>query len=282
MTVGVQDVETVPATDDVRPDVSLAIRRDAPQVELQDTLQIAEVFVKSGFFADSVKLSQAAVKIMAGREFGFGPFASMRGLYIISGRVAMEANLMAQAIKRGGKYNYRVVDLTDQGCTIDFYERGQKIGTSTFSKEDAKKAGTKNMEKFPRNMLFARALSNGAKWYTPDAFGAPVYSPDELGMTEREDGTFHEPVPAEVVQAHVTEPKRKSETTPATATPEAGKPYRITAVEEGNPVVLVTEAGRFSATPEMLIPAKSALQSKAQVILEAAVNGVVTSIEEME
>jgi hypothetical protein len=30
-------------------------------------------------------------------------------------------------------------------------------------------------------MLYARALSNGAKWYCPDVFGGPIYTPDELG-----------------------------------------------------------------------------------------------------
>lgn len=30
-------------------------------------------------------------------------------------------------------------------------------------------------------MLFARAISNGAKWYCPDLSGGPLYTPDELG-----------------------------------------------------------------------------------------------------
>ena len=39
-----------------------------------------------------------------------------------------------------------------------------------------------NWRKYPRNMLFARAISNGARWYCPDLFGgSPVYTPDELG-----------------------------------------------------------------------------------------------------
>jgi hypothetical protein len=29
-------------------------------------------------------------------------------------------------------------------------------------------------------MYFARAMSNGAKWYTPDVFSGPIYTPDEL------------------------------------------------------------------------------------------------------
>lgn len=164
------------------------------QGDIGSVMDTARVFVQSGFFQDVKSLSQAAVKIMAGREYGFGPFASMRGVYIISGKCALESNLMATAIKRGGKYNYRVIEHTDRVCSIDFYEHGTHVGNSTFTADDAKKAGTKNMERFPRNMLFARALSNGAKWFCPDAFGgAPVYSPEEFHMEQRADGSYVEP-----------------------------------------------------------------------------------------
>lgn len=58
---------------------------------------------------------------------------------------------------------------------------------------DAAKAGTQNMGKFPRNMLFARCISNGVKWFCPDIFlGAPVYTPEELGATVDDDGTVVE------------------------------------------------------------------------------------------
>jgi hypothetical protein len=29
-------------------------------------------------------------------------------------------------------------------------------------------------------MLFARAISNGVKWFTPDVFSGPVYVPEEM------------------------------------------------------------------------------------------------------
>lgn len=280
--------ETYQESDDVRPNASIALRRDsAPAADLQETLQIAEVFVKSGFFKDSVKVSQAAVKIMAGREYGFGPFASMNGIYIVKEKTALASNLMATAIKRSGKYTYRVVDHSEQGCTIDFLERVNggwlKIGDSKFSREDAKKAGTQNMEKFPRNMLFARALSNGAKWHCPDAFGgAPVYVPEELGMVEREDGTYNEPDNPNA--PHIAEPRRKSDA--PLAKPDPKKAYRIAFVSDvvAGAFTLRTEDGfSLSAAPALAIAAKSALQSQAQVILGFAEDGVtVKSIEEME
>jgi hypothetical protein len=77
--------------------------------------------------------------------------------------------------------------MTAQRCEIEFRERnGDKweiIGSSEFTAQDARAAGTKNMDKYARNMLFARAMSNGARWYCPDIFGGPVYTPEEMGAT---------------------------------------------------------------------------------------------------
>jgi len=156
--------------------------------------EMGQVLVKSGFFADVKDASQAIVKVLAGRELGFGPIASMTGIYIVKGKPTLSANLMAAAIKRDPRYNYRVVQLTDEVCELIFLEKGEEIGRSIFTKNDATKAGTQNMGKFPRNMLFARALSNGVKWHCPDVMsGAPVYTPDELGA--RVDGETGEIIP---------------------------------------------------------------------------------------
>lgn len=149
---------------------------------------LGNVFVKSGFFQDTRDAAQAIVKIIAGRELGFGPMAAMVGVYIVKGRVSLSANLMAAAVKRTGKYNYRVVELSDQACELAFLENGQDVGHSRFTAADAKKAGTQNMDKYPRNMLFARAMSNGVKWYCADVFGGPVYTPEEMGAKVNEDG----------------------------------------------------------------------------------------------
>lgn len=161
---------------------AITIRDDMPIMEL------GQVLAKSGFFQDAREASQAVVKVLAGRELGFGPIASMTGVYIVKGRPALSANLMAAAIKRSERYTYRVVELSDKVAEIAFFEAGQEIGRSKFTVEDARRAGTQNMDKFPRNMLFARALSNGAKWYCPDIFGGPVYTPEELGAKVDEDG----------------------------------------------------------------------------------------------
>lgn len=166
-------------------------------------ITVGKVLAESGFFQDSRGAAQAAVKVMAGAELGFGPVASMTGVNIIKGRVTLSANLMAAAIKRHPNYTYRITEHTAERCAISFIESGEVVGESSFSMDDAKAAGLasgENYKKYPKNMLFSRALSNGAKWYCPDVFGgSPVYTPDELGATvDGETGS--------VVDGHVVEP----------------------------------------------------------------------------
>jgi hypothetical protein len=53
-------------------------------------------------------------------------------------------------------------------------------------------------------MLFARAISNGVKWYTPDVFAGPVYVPEEMENIQVTEDVKHEdvkPDPQELEQA---------------------------------------------------------------------------------
>ncbi len=187
--------------------------------ELEKT---AKALAASKYFTDLDTVSKAITKILAGQEFGFGPFASVNGIHIIQGKPAIGANLMAAAVKRSGKYNYRVIKLDDTVCEIKFYENGEEIGTSTFTVEDARKAGTKNLDKFPRNMLFARAISNGVRWFCPDALnGSSVYTPEELGAEVDSEGNVVSIDEAEVIDDvtvdavfEEAEPKVKTELEP--------------------------------------------------------------------
>jgi hypothetical protein len=196
-----------------------ALAARAPTVELgslSDLTELGQALAASGYFADAREAAQAVTKVLAGRELGFGPIASMTGVYLVKGRVTLSANLMAAAIKRHPKYDYRVKDLTDDQASVAFYEAGQEVGTSDFSMKDARDAslaGGDNWRKYPRNMLFARALSNGAKWFCPDVFaGAPVYTPDELGADV--DPETGEIIEASIPTATVVPTPRPSEPAP--------------------------------------------------------------------
>lgn len=158
----------------------------------------------SGFFQDAKDAAQAMAKIMAGAELGFPPVASMNGIYIVKGRISLSANLMAAAIKRSGKYNFKIKTITADLCELEFFENGVSVGLSSFSKAEAQKAGTQNMDKFARNMLFARAMSNGAKWYCADIFAGAVYTPEEMGAQVDGEGEVINPMSLSVQPNHVT------------------------------------------------------------------------------
>ena len=102
--------------------------------------------------------------------------------------------LIASTVKRSGIYDYKVVELTEKNCILDFFQGKEFIGRSAFSIEDAKKALTQNLDKFPKNMLFARAMSNGAKWFCPDVFAGPIYTPEEMGGEDITMDVTHEVV----------------------------------------------------------------------------------------
>lgn len=162
---------------------------------------IAKTFALTGYFdakgTNPVEIAKAVTKILAGQEMGFGPFASINGIHIIQGRPSVSGGLIATAIKRSGRYDYRIRKNTEAEVAIEFFERAgdkwESLGVSTFTVEDARKAGTQNMAKFPRNMLFNRAISNGYRWFCPDVFEAgSVYTPDELGATVNADGEYVE------------------------------------------------------------------------------------------
>lgn len=186
---------------------------------IDDISRVANMLNASGYFADSRDAAQCGVKVLAGCEMGFGAFASMAGIHIIKGKPSVGANLMAAAVKRHPKYNYRVLEHSDQVCRIEFYEywegKLQPAGTSEFTIADARKAQTQNLDKYARNMLFARAMSNGVKWYCPDVFDAPVYTPEELGASVDGEGNYLEAQAVEVVEDEqptdpvISEPQKK-------------------------------------------------------------------------
>lgn len=180
---------------------------------MDDAERAARAMSASGFFADTKQASQAIVKILAGQELGFGPFASMTGVHIIQNKPVLAANLMAAAVKRTGKYNYRVTTQTEKECVITWFENGQEVGKSSFTIQEAERAGLTrkdNWKNYPSDMLFARAISRGQKRYAPDIFnGATVYTPDEMGATVDEEGN--------VIEATQVQPL---EQTPVTIDPE--------------------------------------------------------------
>lgn len=235
----------------------------APQAQtlvtsVKDLQDIAQVFVKSGFFADTADLAKTQVKIMAGREIGLEPFASMSGIHVIKGKVTYGANVMAAKVKGSGRYDYRVREMTDKACRIMFMQfvsgKWEEVGLSEFTIEDARKAGTQNTDRFPRNMLFARAISNGVKWFCPDVTsGVTMYAPEEFGAVVDDSGKVVEVDGQAVVEGHAVDEPAAPIAQPAAEQPKAEAPKsqpEPTGTFDGmiTPTLLV-EAGLSESVP---------------------------------
>ena len=171
-------------------------------------MAVGQVMARSGLFPDITRVSQAVVKVMAGRELGIGPFAAMSDIHVIDGKPVLGARILAALVRQSPVYDYEVIEWTNARCELAFFRHGTRLEpTVAFTDADAELAGLNkptrsgkpsNHMKFPRNMKFARAMSNGVGLHCPDlTAGAPVYTPDELGI---EDPEAAEPVEATVVE----------------------------------------------------------------------------------
>lgn len=158
---------------------------------LEDIQPVCDVFVKSGIFEDVKDVAQAIVKVMAGSEIGLSPLESMMNLYIVKNRVSASSKVISSLIKKSGKYDYTVEKLDNQECVILFTKEGKELGRSSFTIKDAALAGIVNKDNwknYPRNMLFARAISNGARWYCPDVYcGYATEELDEINVEPKKE-----------------------------------------------------------------------------------------------
>jgi hypothetical protein len=158
---------------------------------LDDLARVAKSVAESGYFKDANTPQKVAVKMFYAMAMGFSPIAGLTGVDLIEGTPAPNAHFWAAAIDDSPIYDYEVVEEKDDRCTIAFSrwdDRAQewrKRGTTTWTLEDAKRAGLAgkdNWRKYPRAMLYARAMTEGGRKFCPGLFGGVrAYGPDELG-----------------------------------------------------------------------------------------------------
>ena len=207
-----------------------------------DPIRCGEMFHKSGMFPDTKSAAQCATKLIVGQGMGLNAYDSMSGLNIIQGKVCLASNLMAAAIKRHPKYDYRS-ECDNERCKIIFYQEEDRpghggpmriLGTTIFKMEDAKRAGLGGTAwtKYPSAMLFARCISKGYREHCPDALGnAPVYV--------EAHGEFEipkDPQPAAVLPSSQTPTPARKATHPAAVKQVAKEEPMLEQLDESEPV----------------------------------------------
>lgn len=164
---------------------------------INDFIQIAEKLALTNYFIDEdgtldkqVQTARGFAKIMYGHELGLSPMFAMQHVNIIKGKMTLDAGGVAALIAGSDKYDYKILEHTDQKCTLQFIKQNKLLGSVTWTIEDAKTAGIFKPNgawtKYPKDMLFARAITAGARRHCPDIFGGSIYTPEELGEPETE------------------------------------------------------------------------------------------------
>src|SRR5437773_3013405 len=191
------------------------IKSDKVQ-EFELMQRMGKAFFASQMFPDLKSEAQSIVKVMVGKELGLPPFASITGIHIVAGKPVLGANLLATMIAKHPNYSYRIIKSTKEICEIEFYDSKDKavnkdtfVGIVSFTIQEAQEAGLlakDNWKKYAADMLFARAISRGARRYAPGIFGgAPVYTPDEMNIETDEDGSVLKELANSSPESHTDE-----------------------------------------------------------------------------
>lgn len=173
---------------------------------VDDHKQFAMAAWAAGVLEDGDKtraVGIALVKMQYGAEVGLGPMSAIAGVHLIKGKPSLGAGIVASRIQAHPLFRFRQLEQTATSCTLRFWEREaegaawEHVGDSTYTLADAKLAGLEgnaNWKKHPRSMLFARALTDGARRFCPVVFSGSVYTPEELSDGQVLEADFA-PVP---------------------------------------------------------------------------------------
>jgi hypothetical protein len=245
----------------------------------------ARLFAMSGLFADikgqtvEQSLAQAFVKIALGDSMGFSPAEAMTGIDIIQGRVSVGSSLRAARMQRAG-YDWDILQLDDKGCRLRLKLNGRPLmqeeidgetGEVTevpviisFTAEDAARAnllGKDNYKKNPRNMFFARAITNAQRWFAPGVLGVDILS--------REEALDLDPLPSAPIptrEALPAELKRKSETEAIPqqpSSPETGTATAASTVSQSQPAEAQNSTDKSISTSETVLPSETKTPTQA-------------------
>lgn len=150
--------------------------------ELRELLQTAKVLHESGLFGTR-SVAEAAGKIWTGRQLGVSDLAALTGITRVKSSMNYHYMLYGTKINCHPTYSFVIAEHTDEVCRLEFYDGSKLRGVSSFTLQDAKRAGLlggDNWRNYPKNMLYARAMANGVRFIFPDLIGAPLIEDDEV------------------------------------------------------------------------------------------------------
>jgi hypothetical protein len=182
------------------PPAPIEAKADLPKVEKKDPIieqvlvateaqlrRKARIAIKSGYLPSNIYTEDQVLTIVrAGEELGLPFMSSLRCIYLIEGKIALEATAMRALVFRkipGARIDF--IECSAERCLVEMQRPGGKTNLFAFTIEDARRAGllAKKNWKYPISMLIARASTIGIKAIFPDAilggFGL-AYEVDEI------------------------------------------------------------------------------------------------------
>lgn len=156
---------------------------EAEKLRFEFRQRLSRLFVMARVFEDlkgspEEALGKAMLKIELGESIGLAPAEAMRSIYFVRGRPELYAEVRAARMQRLG-YSWTFSKLDDTGCIMDLYKNGKPIldasgkqAQVSFLEKDAKAAKLLEKDTYkthPRNMYFARCITNAQRWYAAEA-----------------------------------------------------------------------------------------------------------------
>jgi RecT family protein len=157
------------------------IKLDEQKQEIDQFRALAMIAMKSGQYGQMSQETMLNIMLTA-KDLGISPMKALNGgFYIVNGKISMSTAMMADRIRKEG-HSIKIPEWTSEKCVIIGVRKdnGDSIKFE-FTMQDAVNAGLANSatwKKFPKQMLYNRAMSTLARTLFPDVVGN-AYSEDE-------------------------------------------------------------------------------------------------------
>lgn len=155
---------------------------DEEKQQLQLFKEMANVALKSGKYSKDYDEATILNVFLTARDMGISPMKALNGgFYIVNGKISMSTALMADRIRKAG-HSVKIIEWNKEKCVIIGKRRDNDDSAKVeYTLEDAQLAGllaSPTWKKFPKSMIYNRAMSMLARVLFPDVVGN-CYDEDE-------------------------------------------------------------------------------------------------------
>lgn len=181
---------------------------------LAEAMEFAKIIAQSDMVPKDYvnKPGNVLVAVQTGAELGLKPMQSLQGISVINGRPSIWGDAMRALVISHPEFEDLQEDKQDTYCTVTLKRRGRSAVVTTFTMEDAKKAGLAGKsgpwQTAPKRMLQMRAFAFAARDLFADALKG-IKSTEELRDYPAEERVERDitPPPAAAVVAAPARPE---------------------------------------------------------------------------